>query len=133
MLQTYQTKVKNEIVVRNEDGTSSSLYDYFSVFGAFFGHVERRLFVALYVHNASLTSTKSKFISKYQITARQFNSIQMHLKGKVKATKESLEYAIEITELKNQRSATIDREKKNNKKTKVHKKTHIAVYERCTI
>lgn len=100
MLQTYQTKVKNEIVVRNEDGTSSSLYDYFSVFGAFFGHVERRLFVALYVHNASLTSTKSKFISKYQITARQFNSIQMHLKGKVKATKESLEYAIEITELK---------------------------------
>lgn len=74
---TYQTK--------NKDNAASM---YFDRFAEFFGRLERALFVDQYIRKLPLGELKKSYISRHQITARQFNSINYNLKGKVSSLEE---------------------------------------------
>lgn len=73
MLQTYQTKIKN------------SDTSYLDKVSSYFGYIERKLFVDSFIRGKSRTSCKNKYLKKYNITARQYNSIYINLEGKVKS------------------------------------------------
>ena len=82
MFRTYQTKVKNEtVVLMNKQ--SLSVYDFLEDMAKTFGSLERRLFVDLYVHQKPSNELKVFYCSKYQITARQYNSIKKQLDGRI--------------------------------------------------
>jgi IS605 OrfB family transposase len=53
--------------------------------GARWGHLERRLFQALFVEDRPLAEVKRAFIARYRISARQFNGLRINLGGKVQA------------------------------------------------
>ena len=76
MLQTYQTKIKN------------SDTSYLDEVSSFFGYIERKLFLDSFVRGESRTSCKNRYLKKYNITARQYNSIYINLEGKIKAVLE---------------------------------------------
>lgn len=58
MFRTYQTKLKNETIVL-QTGKTESLYDYFDRFARDFGHIERCLFVDLYVRKLPSNDLKT--------------------------------------------------------------------------
>ncbi|MFW6002574.1 MAG: IS200/IS605 family accessory protein TnpB-related protein [archaeon] len=75
MLRTYQTKIEFNT-------------NYLDEVASFFGMIERKLFLDLLFKKKKRNECKKEYIKKYQITARQFNSIYVVLDGKIKAIKE---------------------------------------------
>src|SRR3954469_11114108 len=82
MFKTYQTKLKNHIIVLKNNSTIP-VYEYFHQNAKFFGMLERKLFVDLYIHKKSPGDLKKWYCFKYQITARQYNSIKKQLDGRI--------------------------------------------------
>jgi IS605 OrfB family transposase len=111
MLQTYRTKPKP---VQINDNLSS--IDYFDEYGAFFGKLERKLFVMLHIKKNSSTKLKNSFLKKYGITSRQYNSIKMQLDGKIKSYIEKRELDIEQLESKIEHLHKVISKKEKEKK-----------------
>ena len=99
MFQTYQTKVKNEVIVLPNE-KSISIYNYFHQFATFFGKVERKLFVDTYVRKRPSDDLKTEYCAKHQITSRQYNSIKNQLDGRVKSKQELIKLYIDETKEK---------------------------------
>ncbi len=72
MQATFQTKIRDE-----------GVYPVLDAIAALFGSLVRRLFVDLYVRGCKLSECKKRYIARYGLTARQFNSIACELAGKV--------------------------------------------------
>jgi IS605 OrfB family transposase len=94
MFKTYQTKIKNEVIVLKNDG-SIPVYEFFHENAKTFGMLERKLFVDLYVHHKPSNDLKVYYCSKYQITARQYNSIKKQLDGRVSSKVELTKLCID--------------------------------------
>lgn len=119
MLQTYQTKLPN-LPLHNNLCTDHYLQEY----AAYFGRLERKLFLESYVKGIASTSLKKSFMTRYGITARQFNSIRMQLDGKVSSVIEKRK--LEIQELKSKITylqKVID--KSTLKKEQLHEKLQV--------
>ncbi|MDQ0242639.1 IS605 OrfB family transposase [Bacillus fengqiuensis] len=121
MFQTYQTKMKNDIIVL-PNKTTEPVYHYFDHYAQFFGVLERKLFVDLYVRKLPSNDLKKRYCAKYQITSRQFNSIKKQLDGRVKAKEEKRKH--EINELKDKIEQT---KELIEKKVKQKEKSHVAL------
>ncbi|MCS6782254.1 MAG: IS200/IS605 family accessory protein TnpB-related protein [Gloeomargarita sp. SKYG98] len=67
-----------------------------AAYAALFGRVERSLFAAM-VAGRDENQTKRKFLQRFGVTARQFNSARVELEGRLQAVKES--QATEIEQL----------------------------------
>jgi hypothetical protein len=78
MIQTYQTKLIN---ISFHNGLSS--YMYLQEYADYFCRLERKLFVQSHIKGVSSSSLKKTFLTRFGITARQFNSLKMQLDGKV--------------------------------------------------
>ena len=81
MQATCRTKIKDR-----------TPYPYFEAMGSMFGHLERKLFVDIYVRDEPVKKAKKRYIKEYGITARQFNSLYNSLAGKVESVKENHKY-----------------------------------------
>lgn len=81
MLQTYQTKI-------NQTSVNALKTKYLDEIATYFGYIERKLFVECFINNISRSECKNDYLVRYHITARQFNSIYIQLKGKVDSIKE---------------------------------------------
>ena len=81
MLQTYQTKI-------NQSNINNLKTKYLDEIATYFGYIERKLFVECFINNRSRSECKNDYLVRYHITARQFNSIYIQLKGKVDSIKE---------------------------------------------
>ena len=82
MFKTYQTKLKNnKILLKNN--CAIPVYEYFHQNAQYFGMLERKLFVDLYVRNKPSGDLKKLYCTKYKITARQYNSIKKQLDGRI--------------------------------------------------
>ncbi|WP_066062046.1 IS200/IS605 family accessory protein TnpB-related protein [Neobacillus soli] len=116
MLQTYQTKLLN---IPLHNGLSSD--NYLQEYAAYFGRLERKLFVQSHVKGAASSSLKKTFMMQFGITARQFNSIRMQLDGKVSSFIEKRK--LEIQELKS-KTKYLQRiiDKKTAQKEQLHQK-----------
>ena len=75
MFKTYQTKLKNDIIVL-KNNSSIPVYEYFHQNAQYFGMLERKLFVDLYVQKRPSGDLKKLYCAHYQMTARQYNSIK---------------------------------------------------------
>src|SRR4051794_23500806 len=82
MFKTYQTKLKNDIIVLKNNSTIP-VYEYFHQCAKFFGMLERKLFVDLYVRKKPAGDLKKSYCAQYKITARQYNSIKKQLDGRI--------------------------------------------------
>ena len=82
MFKTYQTKLKNDIIVL-KNNSSISVYEYFHQNAKYFGMLERKLFVDLYVRKKPSGDLKKLYCAQYKITARQYNSIKKQLDGRI--------------------------------------------------
>ena len=82
MFKTYQTKLKNDIIVLKNNSTIS-VYEYFNQSAKYFGVLERKLFVDLYVRKKPSGDLKKLYCAQYQMTARQYNSIKKQLDGRI--------------------------------------------------
>ncbi len=80
---TFQTKIRNEEV-----------YPVLDAIAALFGSLMRRLFVDLYIRGCKPSACKKRYIARYGLTARQFNSIACELAGKVNAAREATKHRI---------------------------------------
>ncbi|MGQ9825940.1 MAG: IS200/IS605 family accessory protein TnpB-related protein [Desulfotomaculales bacterium] len=78
---TYQAKVNDR-----------APYPYFDAMGEYFGRLERKLYVDQYIRGAPLNDLKKRYIKEHRITARQFNSLENSLSGKIKSLKEIQKY-----------------------------------------
>jgi len=67
-------------------------YPYFDAMVEYFGRLERKLFVDHYIRGAPVTELKKRYIKEYRITARQFNSLNNSLSGKIESIREIQEY-----------------------------------------
>ena len=85
---TYQARIK--------PSCSKALDEYARLYST----VERKLFACLMAKKEDLNTLKSSFIRKYQITARQFNSIHSILKGKIASRKSIQKEQSQAIELK---------------------------------
>ncbi|WP_318618357.1 IS200/IS605 family accessory protein TnpB-related protein [Sporosarcina sp. YIM B06819] len=94
MFLTYQTKLKNEIIVL-QNGETENAYNYFVSYAHYFGKLERKLFVDLYVRRNQANAMKKLYCAQYQITSRQYNSIKSQLDGRVQSKKELQKLYIE--------------------------------------
>lgn len=94
MFQTFQTKIKNEVIVL-PNNESEHVYRYLSNSVIFFSQLERKLFVDLYVRKKPSNKIKVFYCATYQITSRQYNSIKSQLEGRVKSKKELQKLNIE--------------------------------------
>ena len=94
MFQTFQTKIKNEVIVL-PNNESEHVYRYLSNSAIFFSQLERKLFVDLYVRKKPSNKIKVFYCATYQITSRQYNSIKSQLEGRVKSKKELQKLNIE--------------------------------------
>ena len=74
---TYQTRISKEAKAEEILNSYASLY----------GRVERKLFVDL-IQKKDLNTLKKNYLSKYEITARQFNALRITLQGKIDSIKE---------------------------------------------
>ena len=74
---TYQTRISKESEVEEILNSYASLY----------GKVERKLFVDL-MQKKDLNTLKKSYLTKYEITARQFNALRITLQGKIDSIKE---------------------------------------------
>ncbi|WP_462408654.1 IS200/IS605 family accessory protein TnpB-related protein [Neobacillus sp. Marseille-QA0830] len=119
MLQTYQTKLPN-IPLDNVLSSEQYLQEY----AAYFGKLERKLFVQSHIKGASSSSLKKTFMKQYGITARQFNSLRMQLDGKVSSFIEKRK--LEIQELKS-RVAYLQKiiNKKTTQKVQLHQNLQV--------
>lgn len=81
MLATYQTRLNDRIP-----------YPYFEAMGAYFGRLERKLYVDQYIRGTPVNNLKKRYIKEHQITARQFNSLNNSLSGKIESLKEIQKY-----------------------------------------
>ena len=82
MFKTYQTKLKNDIIVLKNNSTIS-VYEYFNQSAKYFGVLERKLFVDLYVRKKPSSDLKKLYCAQYKITARQYNSIKKQLDSRI--------------------------------------------------
>ena len=82
MFKTYQTKLKNDIIALKND-RSIPVYEYFHQNAQYFGMLERKLFVDLYVRKKPPGDLKKLYCAHYQMTARQYNSIKKQLDGRI--------------------------------------------------
>ena len=98
MFKTYQTKLKNDqILLKNNHAIP--IYEYFHQNAQYFGMLERRLFVDLYVRKRSSGDLKKLYCAQYKITARQYNSIKKQLDGRILSKVELLKlYMKELSE-----------------------------------
>ena len=78
---TYTTLIKTADI---SPETERSL----SAYAALFGRVERKLYASLCADNMTANERKSHFISKYQISGRQYNAILRTLTGKLDSKRE---------------------------------------------
>lgn len=67
-------------------------YPYFDAMVEYFGRLERKLFVDHYIRGAPVTELKKRYIKEYRITARQFNSLNNNLSGKIESIREIQKY-----------------------------------------
>src|SRR3954469_7694474 len=82
MFKTYQTKLKNDkILLKNN--SAIPIYEYFHQNAKYFGMLERKLFVDLYVRRKPSGDLKKLYCARYKITARQYNSIKKQLDGRI--------------------------------------------------
>ncbi|MGB9825344.1 MAG: IS200/IS605 family accessory protein TnpB-related protein, partial [Desulfofundulus sp.] len=81
MLATYQTRI--------DDRTP---YSYFDAMGEHFGRLERKLYVDQYIRGIPLNDLKKRYIKEHRITARQFNSLNNSLTGRIKSLEEIQKY-----------------------------------------
>jgi len=79
MQATFQAKIADE-----------ALYPAFDAIADLYGHAERTLYVDLYVRGQRWESCKSEYLSRFGLTARQFNAIRITLGGKVEAARQGL-------------------------------------------
>ena len=86
MFKTFQTKIKNEIIVL-PNHEKEHVYQFLASYADFFSQLERKLFVDLYVRKKPSNGLKVLYCATYQITARQYNSIKSQLDGRVKSKK----------------------------------------------
>lgn len=105
---TYQTRIK----------TNNELDEVLNKTAYLLSKVERYLFKDYYINNKNLNELKSLYIKKFQITARQFNSIKSKLEGKVRSYRELLNERIPLLESK------VRKLKKHIKKLKDKYKIH---------
>jgi IS605 OrfB family transposase len=98
MFKTYQTKLKNDkILLKNN--SAIPVYEYFHQNAQYFGMLERRLFVDLYVRKRPSGDLKKLYCAQYKITARQYNSIKRQLDGRISSKVElSKLYMKELSE-----------------------------------
>ena len=82
MFKTYQTKLKNDIIALKND-RSIPVYEYFHQNAQYFGMLERKLFVDLYIRKRPSGDLKKLYCAQYQMTARQYNSIKKQLDGRI--------------------------------------------------
>ncbi|KAA9029979.1 IS200/IS605 family accessory protein TnpB-related protein [Niallia endozanthoxylica] len=82
MFKTYQTKLKNDLIVLKNTSTLP-VYEYFHQIAKYFGMLERKLFVDLYVRKKPSGDVKKFYCATYNITARQYNSIKKQLDGRI--------------------------------------------------
>ena len=82
MFKTYQTKLKNDLIVLKNNSTMP-VYEYFHQNAKYFGMLERKLFVDLYVRKKPSSDLKKLYCAQYKITARQYNSIKKQLDGRI--------------------------------------------------
>ncbi len=82
MFKTYQTKLKNDIIILKNNSTIP-VYEYFHQNAKYFGMLERRLFVDLYVRKKPSGDVKKFYCAEYQMTARQYNSIKKQLDSRI--------------------------------------------------
>ena len=82
MFKTYQTKLKNDkILLKNN--RAIPVYEYLHQNAQYFGMLERKLFVDLYVRKKPPGDLKKLYCAQYKITARQYNSIKKQLDGRI--------------------------------------------------
>lgn len=81
MQATYQAKVNDR-----------APYHYFDAMGDYFGRLERKLYVDQYIRGTPLNNLKKRYIKEHRITARQFNSLNNSLSGKIKSLEEIQKY-----------------------------------------
>lgn len=81
MQATYQAKVSDR-----------APYPYFDALGDYFGRLERKLYVDQYIRGTPLSGLKKRYIKEHRITARQFNSLNNSLSGKIKSLEETQKY-----------------------------------------
>ena len=79
MQATFQAKIADE-----------ALHPAFDAIADLYGHAERTLYVDLYVRGQRWESCKSEYLSRFGLTARQFNAIRITLGGKVEAARQGL-------------------------------------------
>ncbi|MCG7336491.1 transposase [Sporosarcina sp. ACRSM] len=94
MFRTYQTKLKNEMIVLL-DQSEMPVYDYFQQYAQEFGRIERKLFVDLYVRKRPANQLKIEYCANYQLTARQYNSTKNQLDGRVSSKRKLTKLYIE--------------------------------------
>ncbi|WP_338452510.1 IS200/IS605 family accessory protein TnpB-related protein [Niallia oryzisoli] len=82
MFKTYQTKLKNDIINLKNHSTIA-VYEYFHQNAKYFGMLERKLFVDLYVRKKPSGDLKKLYCAAHKITARQYNSIKKQLDGRM--------------------------------------------------
>ena len=100
---TYTTLIKSA-------GISPETESLLSAYAALFGRVERKLYASLCADKMSTNERKSHFISKYQISGRQYNAILRTLTGKLDSKRELDKlYQSEKKERVEAVSKTIDR------------------------
>src|SRR5271157_1500753 len=74
---TYQTRLVLD----------SNLSHILSSFASNMGKIERTLFADLQ-RSKDVSQLKSDYIKRFEITARQFNSVRVHIEGKIASVKE---------------------------------------------
>jgi IS605 OrfB family transposase len=116
MIQTYQTKLIN---ISLHNGLSS--YMYLQEYADYFGRLERKLFVQSHIKGVSSSSLKKTFLTRFGITARQFNSLKMQLDGKVSSLIEKRKLDIKELESKTTYLHKII-DKKTTQKEQLHQK-----------
>lgn len=81
MQATCRTKIKDR-----------TPYPYFEAMSSMSGRLERKLHVDIYVRGEPVKEAKKRYIAEYGITARQFNSLNNSLAGKIESIREVQKY-----------------------------------------
>ena len=120
MFKTYQTKLKNDkILLKNN--SAIPVYEYFHQNAKYFGMLERKLFVDLYVRKKPSGDLKKLYCAKYKITARQYNSIKKQLDGRISSKVElSKLYMKELNEKIKNTTKRIDIKRRSERKTSIY-------------
>lgn len=110
MKQTYQTKlinlksIKRPIIFSKDDIENMSfnmnINNFLDDYSKYFQIIERRLFVDIVHRNISITKLKKEYQTKYNINARQFNSIKSQIEGKITSIKELKKIELESKNIK---------------------------------